>query len=468
SGHAGPGQTSDERRAGLDKRLDDSLGSFDAGLRTEQQRVAQERDTRRAAAAGSAAAEGQGADKSADKSADTSGSAGTEVPAPDDKPSGTHRRGDASRRRDTSGDLKSEKASKKPDDNAGNGASAREIPDGSDDDVVARRLRQAAEQETDPELKEKLWQEYIDYKRNAQGKGERTAVRAGTYGARARRKLATRDAVGARRRGLRGAGGGRRLRHERIQAAAQGQPHPGGSTDPAGRAARRRGAPPRPGHTAEPRSEGARQAAHQPRYPQGGVALRRNTAAQHARDLGPMGRGTRSPRERAVHRRDRLGEDRRVDRREARARHHGQGLHGTGVDRRASLPDSARYRLVQDRRRAQGARPLPEPLLRDRQRHGGGARCAAGRGSPRHPPRHAARVRERSGADGDGRLPRQGPQGAGQGGASAGHRRSDRHARRTHPPARCRRDRHRQRLLREFQRPDERVLRPVAARELRG
>src|SRR5438445_160581 len=131
-----------------------------------QQRVAQERDTRRAAAAGSAAAEGQGADKSAD----TSGSAGTEVPAPDDKPSGTHRRGDASRRRDTSGDLKSEKASKKPDDNAGNGASAREIPDGSDDDVVARRLRQAAEQETDPELKEKLWQEYIDYKRNAQGK----------------------------------------------------------------------------------------------------------------------------------------------------------------------------------------------------------------------------------------------------------------------------------------------------------
>jgi len=36
--------------------------------------------------------------------------------------------------------------------------------------VVARRLRQAAQQETDPELKEKLWQEYIDYKRNAQGK----------------------------------------------------------------------------------------------------------------------------------------------------------------------------------------------------------------------------------------------------------------------------------------------------------
>ncbi len=53
---------------------------------------------------------------------------------------------------------------------SGNGAASREIPDGSDDDVVARRLRKAAEQETDPELKEKLWNEYIEYKKNAQGK----------------------------------------------------------------------------------------------------------------------------------------------------------------------------------------------------------------------------------------------------------------------------------------------------------
>jgi hypothetical protein len=35
---------------------------------------------------------------------------------------------------------------------------------------VARRLRRAAEQETDPELKEKLWKEYTVYKRNVQGK----------------------------------------------------------------------------------------------------------------------------------------------------------------------------------------------------------------------------------------------------------------------------------------------------------
>jgi hypothetical protein len=39
-----------------------------------------------------------------------------------------------------------------------------DIPDGSDDDIVARQLREAAEKETDPELKEKLWEEYRRYK----------------------------------------------------------------------------------------------------------------------------------------------------------------------------------------------------------------------------------------------------------------------------------------------------------------
>jgi len=35
-----------------------------------------------------------------------------------------------------------------------------------DDDIVARQLREAAENETDPELKEKLWKEYEEYKEN--------------------------------------------------------------------------------------------------------------------------------------------------------------------------------------------------------------------------------------------------------------------------------------------------------------
>jgi len=34
----------------------------------------------------------------------------------------------------------------------------------ADDDIVARQLREAAEKETDPELKKKLWEEYRKYK----------------------------------------------------------------------------------------------------------------------------------------------------------------------------------------------------------------------------------------------------------------------------------------------------------------
>ena len=47
---------------------------------------------------------------------------------------------------------------------AGNGATAHEIPDGSDDDIIAVRLRRAAENETDPDIKGKLWKEYVDYR----------------------------------------------------------------------------------------------------------------------------------------------------------------------------------------------------------------------------------------------------------------------------------------------------------------
>ncbi|MCP3866673.1 MAG: hypothetical protein GY703_00960 [Gammaproteobacteria bacterium] len=39
-----------------------------------------------------------------------------------------------------------------------------DIPDGSDDDVVARQLREAAQKERDPKLQAKLWEEYRRYK----------------------------------------------------------------------------------------------------------------------------------------------------------------------------------------------------------------------------------------------------------------------------------------------------------------
>jgi hypothetical protein len=135
-------QTSEERQAALDKQLNDSLDSFDAQLIKEQQKVAQERDARQTAIATVAA----------DTSTDSS------IP----KKRGTVRA-------ERPGDLKSDKSAGANNTVAtGNGAMAAETPDGSDDDIIARRLRTAAEQETDPELKDRLWQEYVEYKKNSQ------------------------------------------------------------------------------------------------------------------------------------------------------------------------------------------------------------------------------------------------------------------------------------------------------------
>jgi hypothetical protein len=159
-------QTAQERRAELDKQLNDSLGSFDAGLRKEQQKIAVERDARQATVTASASAS---AKSGADQTADAAGTTATEVPEKSSWPrgSGAGKRGDT--RAAQGGDLKSDKSPGGANGSVnGNGALANEVPDGNDDDIVARRLRKAAEQETDPELKDQLWKEYVVYKKNVQ------------------------------------------------------------------------------------------------------------------------------------------------------------------------------------------------------------------------------------------------------------------------------------------------------------
>ena len=153
---AAHGQTAEERRAALDKRFNDSLGTFDAKLRMEQQKIAKERDGRQTAVTTVAASDGDSAPAGSDA---TDRSSGTVSRSPGPGQSKSDR---------TAGDLKSNPGNGT--NAAGNGAVSNEIPDGNDDDVVARRLRKAAEQETDPELKDKLWKEYVEYKKNMQGK----------------------------------------------------------------------------------------------------------------------------------------------------------------------------------------------------------------------------------------------------------------------------------------------------------
>lgn len=52
-----------------------------------------------------------------------------------------------------------------------------DVGDGRDDDIVARQIREAAEKETDPELRDRLWQEYRDYKASLGKEGTGTGSR---------------------------------------------------------------------------------------------------------------------------------------------------------------------------------------------------------------------------------------------------------------------------------------------------
>ena len=64
------------------------------------------------------------------------------------------------------GDDQTAKGDSSREGGKGSGSRQDRYGSGEDDDIVARQLREAAENETDPELKEKLWQEYEEYKKN--------------------------------------------------------------------------------------------------------------------------------------------------------------------------------------------------------------------------------------------------------------------------------------------------------------
>ncbi len=149
SEEAGEVTTAEERREVLDKSLDDSLGEFDKTLDEEQRRTAAERDARTASSGNTSGdGSGRGAAEPGSREGDLRSERGMTAGGSANQPGDRQDRGTVG---------------------AGSGAPNRGVDAGDDDDIVARRLRRAAEQETDPELKEKLWKEYQDYKRNAKG-----------------------------------------------------------------------------------------------------------------------------------------------------------------------------------------------------------------------------------------------------------------------------------------------------------
>jgi hypothetical protein len=146
-------QTSAERTVTMDAELNAGLGEFDEMLLREQERVkaaAPRSEDGGSGGAGSGQGEGDsGAEGSQTGDAGESGS----VTGSGEQP--------ASR---GVGDRPPSGSAGGSGTQTGASGQAADIPDGSDDDLVARQMREAAEKETNPELKKKLWEEYRKYK----------------------------------------------------------------------------------------------------------------------------------------------------------------------------------------------------------------------------------------------------------------------------------------------------------------
>ena len=136
--------TTAERVAVLDRQLEESTGVFDAIIREEQR---QQRESQREQGANS-----QSSAQSSDGSG-TETSAGGRNPYEADDQGGYGSVGGGMGGR-SGGAPDAPAVYEAPED----------IPSGNDDDIVARQLREAAMRESDPDIREALWNEYRKYK----------------------------------------------------------------------------------------------------------------------------------------------------------------------------------------------------------------------------------------------------------------------------------------------------------------
>jgi hypothetical protein len=156
----------------LDRQFNESLAAFDEMLLKEL-RLIQAASAKRmkglseaAAEAGKRAGEKGGGSAAAEKGSTAEGEAGGSEGTGKEKggsgteqaktPGGQGKPGDA-------GGGGRETGGWGP---GGSGAPPTTYTPSPDDDIVARQLREAAEKETDPELKAKLWKEYEEYKKS--------------------------------------------------------------------------------------------------------------------------------------------------------------------------------------------------------------------------------------------------------------------------------------------------------------
>jgi hypothetical protein len=176
-------QTADELAA-LDRELDQSLSEFDAMLLKELELIRAKsadkmQDLAREAAEAAKRLKEKGIDlegassetsqdaESSEASADSeSDEVAKEDPGDAESEKGASGKQGQPDEQTGAGDERAEQGDTSRESGEGAGRDQERYGSGEDDDIVARQLREAAEKETDPELKEKLWKEYEEYKKN--------------------------------------------------------------------------------------------------------------------------------------------------------------------------------------------------------------------------------------------------------------------------------------------------------------
>jgi hypothetical protein len=171
--------STEDRRAQIDRRFDETFAVFDERMRKEQETISQERASRGSGSGSGPAAGAAGGVAGGEPASGQSGEPGEPGEGGDgEKGSGE----DPSMGGGVPGGSGAATGERSPGKQGGGGGVGgggplggagpatvpADIPDGRDDDIVARQLREAAMKETDPELRERLWEEYRQYKQSTQ------------------------------------------------------------------------------------------------------------------------------------------------------------------------------------------------------------------------------------------------------------------------------------------------------------
>lgn len=168
--------TQGERMSALDKAFDKSMAEFDGMIASTRATAAEEQAEQRGAGGEMASNDseqgnyGRGGEQSqqgqnqGQQGNPASGSGNPQTPS-----SGTTQGGGWGDQDEQASSGKRTTVYDKQGGVSGKASDVRppaDIPDGHDDDIVARQIREAAMKEKDPKLRAKLWDEYRKYKKS--------------------------------------------------------------------------------------------------------------------------------------------------------------------------------------------------------------------------------------------------------------------------------------------------------------